>query len=117
MRLFDSVIDSFQLKGNFKGTMTRSDFWYLHLSLFVLLALCGVFFLSFAEVFNAPGIMSGFTGACLFAYLCLPSAYARRLHDLGKSGWWQLVPIYSVILVLMPSINSDSSSTEADYEV
>lgn len=26
----------------------------------------------------------------LFCFVCI---YAKRLHDMGKSGWWQIVPI------------------------
>jgi len=28
--------------------------------------------------------------AALYASVCL---YAKRLHDMGRSGWWQLLPI------------------------
>ena len=27
----------------------------------------------------------------------------RRMHDVGKSGWFILVPIYNLVLVLSPS--------------
>jgi uncharacterized membrane protein YhaH (DUF805 family) len=97
--------------------MTRSDFWFLHLYLIVLLTLNCIFFLTLASVFNEPGILGGFYISIFLAWLCLPSANARRLHDVGKSGWWQLVPIYSLILFLMPSINENSSSTEANYKI
>lgn len=30
------------------------------------------------------------------------SVGCRRMHDLGRSGWWQLVPIYNVYLACQP---------------
>ena len=105
------------MKGDFKGTMTRSDFWFLYLYLLVLLAFTGIFFFSLSSFFDAQGVLSGFYIAVLLAQLCLPAANARRLHDVGKSGWWQLVPVYSLILFLMPSVSSNPSSTEANYDI
>lgn len=31
----------------------------------------------------------------------------RRSHDVGKSGWWILVPFYSLYLMFKPSISSE----------
>jgi uncharacterized membrane protein YhaH (DUF805 family) len=32
----------------------------------------------------------------------LIAAGVRRLHDVGKSGWYLLIPIYNLILALTP---------------
>ena len=40
--------------------------------------------------------------------LLIPSVLAvqvRRMHDVGKSGWFILVPIYSLFLYVQPSVN------------
>jgi uncharacterized membrane protein YhaH (DUF805 family) len=36
----------------------------------------------------------------------------RRMHDVGKSGWYCLIPIYNFILAL-----TDSESGENEYGV
>jgi uncharacterized membrane protein YhaH (DUF805 family) len=40
-----------------------------------------------------------------FLALFIPSIAVgcRRMHDVGRSGWFQLVPIYNLILALTPS--------------
>jgi uncharacterized membrane protein YhaH (DUF805 family) len=36
-------------------------------------------------------------------WLPLLSAGVRRLHDVGKSGWFYLVPIYNIVLLASAS--------------
>jgi uncharacterized membrane protein YhaH (DUF805 family) len=40
-----------------------------------------------------------------FLALFIPSIAVgcRRMHDVGRSGWFQLIPIYNLILALTPS--------------
>jgi uncharacterized membrane protein YhaH (DUF805 family) len=35
----------------------------------------------------------------------------RRSHDVGKSGWWILVPFYSIYLMFKPSIPEEPTDT------
>jgi uncharacterized membrane protein YhaH (DUF805 family) len=39
------------------------------------------------------------------------AAQIRRSHDVGKSGWWILVPFYSIYLMFKPSIPEDPTDT------
>lgn len=34
---------------------------------------------------------------------------AKRCHDVGKSGWWQLIPLYSFIIIF---IEGDKGANE-----
>jgi len=46
------------------------------------------------------GLVIGFLIVCgILLSLTLISVSIRRMHDLDKSGWWILVPVYSWILV------------------
>ena len=74
---------------NFEGRATRAEYWWW--ALFALLG--GV----------ATGILdslgAGFTQSLFNLAILIPgfALGARRLHDIGKSGWWQL--LYLLILV------------------
>ena len=77
---------------NFSGRSRRSEYWYAYLFLCIL---------SFAVGLVAPdlsGILS------LLIWLPSLSLSFRRLHDIGKSGWWgliSLIPLAGPILLLI----------------
>jgi uncharacterized membrane protein YhaH (DUF805 family) len=47
-----------------------------------------------------------FVGNLLVAGLTLPyiSCAARRMHDVGKSGWFMLIPLFNIILALSQTV-------------
>ncbi|WP_426145570.1 DUF805 domain-containing protein [Polaromonas sp. DSR2-3-2] len=74
----------------FSGRASRSEFWWFFL--FQLLVMIAVSMISE----KLPGLVN--------LALLLPSLAvgARRLHDIGKSGWWQLLMISGIgFLVLL----------------
>lgn len=48
------------------------------------------------EMAIAMPLMSGYL---VVAYLLIPQG-AKRCHDLGHSGWWQLIPGYILVMLL-----------------
>jgi uncharacterized membrane protein YhaH (DUF805 family) len=54
------------------------------------------------------GGLSGFENlsGLVFLAMIVPmlSCGARRMHDVGKSGWFQIVPIYNLFLLVQPSL-------------
>jgi uncharacterized membrane protein YhaH (DUF805 family) len=81
----------------FTGRATRSEYWYFFLFNFLIacgLAIIGAFvhFLMVLYFLYALGVL-------------LPSLAVgiRRLHDIGKSGWWlfiALVPLLGALYLL-----------------
>lgn len=74
----------------FNGRATRSEFWWF--TLFVILVAAALVYVS--EIL----------GSVFLIAMLLPSlaAGSRRLHDSGKSAWWQLfllVPVAGIILL------------------
>lgn len=96
-------INAFKLYGVFSGRSTREEYWMFTLIyLLVYFALAAVAFLLESELFQIV-----LTILSLGVIIPSLSITARRLHDIGRSGWWQTSPylgmIFSVIGVLQES--------------
>jgi uncharacterized membrane protein YhaH (DUF805 family) len=76
---------------NYEGRATRSEYWYFILYNIVVYALLwGLSFID-ASLVIVPMIY------ILVSYLPTFSVTARRLHDVNKSGWFQLISFIPVI--------------------
>lgn len=75
----------------FQGRSRRSEYWYF--VLFYLLIFVALFLLDYGLGTYSPKIELGLFSGIFSLLLLLPSVAvaARRLHDTGKSGWWQLI--------------------------
>ena len=95
MSFGDAIRTCFTKYATFTGRARRSEFWY-----FVLFgALLGI-------VTNIVdrGIGSMVTGSLVALALLVPrlAVGTRRLHDTGRSGWWQLLGL--TIIGIIPLI-------------
>lgn len=86
---------------NFNGRARRSEYWWyvlaIDIAIFVIGGILGTA-LNGQAADSALRILSGVTTV---AFL---SCEVRRLHDIGKSGWWLLiglVPIVGAILLIV----------------
>src|SRR5687768_5564545 len=77
----------------FSGRARRSEYWY-----FVLFNIIVSIILSVIGTTMKTTILSNIYALAVF----LPglAVGVRRMHDVGKSGWYLLIPIYSLILAL-----------------
>lgn len=80
---------------NFRGRAALSDFWWF--MLFSVLAL-------FISVFVGGvlgEVVAGIVGTLVLVFLFLPmlSMAVRRLHDVGRSGWWLPLAITGIGLI------------------
>jgi uncharacterized membrane protein YhaH (DUF805 family) len=69
----------------FDGRASRSEFWW--------------FFLFQLIVIMVLSVLLSFLGTIASLALLLPglAAAVRRLHDIGKSGWWILIGLIPLI--------------------
>ena len=78
----------------FEGRASRSEFWP-----YFFIYMVGSFILDVStEATQIPilGIITLIVS--LGGMLPMISVGCRRMHDINKSGWWQLIPIYNLIL-------------------
>ena len=87
----------------FDGRATRSEYWY-----FILFNIIINIFLSIIDEIATDGIL----GIVYLLAVLIPSiaVATRRLHDINKSGWWQLIAIIPLIgfIVLIVFYCTDS---------
>ncbi|MBI3444208.1 MAG: DUF805 domain-containing protein [Magnetospirillum sp.] len=83
--------------GTFRGRAARSEFWWFYL--FTIL-------LSWGATLVGNSMSEGMgTGLPMVVNLALMvptfAAGCRRLHDIGKSGWWQLLILTVIGIILL----------------
>ncbi|MGB0894677.1 MAG: DUF805 domain-containing protein [Parashewanella sp.] len=90
----DYFIGCFKKYADFTDRARRAEFWYFQL---------------FALIVNVVlSLIAEFTGVSIFGFIfsivvILPSLAvgARRLHDTGRSGWWQLIALIPLIGIIV----------------
>lgn len=82
---------------DFTGRARRSEFWYFFLFSFLVQVVASILDSILGTDFDtgSSGLIS--TIATLALFLPSIAVSARRLHDIGKSGWWQLLAIIPII--------------------
>lgn len=85
MTFGESIKTCFFKYADFNGRADRSEYWWFEL--FCLLVIVGA------------GMVNETLSNLVSLALALPSLAvgARRLHDINKSGWWQLLYLIPVI--------------------
>lgn len=76
----------------FEGRALRSEFWYFQLFLWIAGSLLYAVLQPVAYVFQLAVLLPNL------------AVGARRLHDIGRSGWWQLllfVPVIGIIVLII----------------
>ncbi|MEA3419994.1 MAG: DUF805 domain-containing protein [Campylobacterota bacterium] len=121
----------------FSGRASRSEFWYFILFYFIISILFSVldtvlgtnytYEVAANTLVTAGGEMASATVTQTIGYLSslfgllmfIPSIAIsiRRLHDIGKSGWWLLISLIPIIgfFVLIYFYVQDSQPGENEY--
>lgn len=103
-------IDVIKRYFDFNGRARRQEFWMFSLINFVILVVLAIV----ANMIDFPYLMNLYQLAVLLPSL---GVGARRLHDTGKSGWWQLIGIVPLIgiIVLIVFWAKDSDPGDNQY--
>ena len=84
--------DGFNRFADFSGVSTRAQYWYFVLSTTIATVIAQIAFGDF-----------GGNVVSLITLLPTIAVAVRRMHDVGKSGWFISVPIYNLVLAVSPS--------------
>jgi uncharacterized membrane protein YhaH (DUF805 family) len=106
---FDNAIRTvYQKYAIFDGRAGRPEFWWFNLYAVLTNVAITVVFAAFAVTVDAMGEVAFHGVVALLWSLAnlLPSlaVSVRRLHDIGKSGWWlliTLIPLAGVIIFIV----------------
>ena len=91
MSFGESIRVCFNKYADFNGTASRPEFWWFQLFIILVAAALGLFSTTLASLFYLAVLLPDL------------AVGARRLHDTGKSGWWQLlliVPLGIIVLIV-----------------
>ena len=90
--IIEATKDGLNRYADFSGVSSRSQYWYFTLA-------------SFLASLAASIVAGDMVGNLVSLITLLPSIAVaiRRMHDVGKSGWFILIPIYNLILLVTPS--------------
>ncbi len=97
MNLQEAVRSVLSQYATFTGRARRSEFWFWELATIIASIVTSVI----DQIIGIP-----LTGAVVGLAVIIPglAVGARRLHDIGKSGWWQLlvfIPIVGWIILIV----------------
>ena len=92
-----------------KGRARRSEYWWFF-GFYILLNIL-LFVTAFLICHTTVMIeVFYFSIIALFLLFLLPitAVAIRRAHDSGRSGWMLFVPIYNIVILLLPSDSDDN---------
>jgi uncharacterized membrane protein YhaH (DUF805 family) len=92
----NAISSCFSKYATFSGRATRSEYWFFYLFYIIIYAVGAI---------ASAVVGSEFLVYLFIAPLFLPvlAAGIRRMHDVGRSGWFILVPIYNLVLLCTAS--------------
>jgi len=97
MNMIEAIKSVFSQYVGFKGRARRSEYWYFFLFNFIVALVLGII----GQVIGNTILSTLWSLAVILPGIAVG---IRRLHDIGKSGWWLLisfVPVVGTILLIV----------------
>jgi uncharacterized membrane protein YhaH (DUF805 family) len=112
MSFQDAVRTCLQQKyADFSGRARRSEYWWFALFTGLAILVLEILFVVLGQASSALQAIFGLLVVIAALAVIVPglAVGARRLHDTGKSGWWQLlnlVPFGGIVLLVFYVLDS-----------
>jgi len=89
---------AWQRATDFSGRSRRKEYWYFTLFNAIVIIFIALFAVAFSDQGKPAilpfGVMMAY---CLALFVPSLSVTIRRLHDIGKSGWWYFIAFVPLI--------------------
>lgn len=103
---------------DFEGNLGRANFWIIFLGLFlfidVFLVALDVIIFGWDPFYDYSDWLSYYWIATYFTLLPTLAIGARRLHDTGRSGWWQLLYLTIIGIAVLIIFWAQETKQEKD---
>ena len=101
-------LDAFRKYADFAGRTTRQQYW-MYILIYVVISVV----LSIIDAAIGTAVLS----AIFSVVMLVPSISiaTRRLHDIGRSGWWQLIgliPLLGIIILIVFLVQDSHGDNE-----
>ncbi len=99
MNMGQAITSCMRKYATFSGRASRSEFWWFYL--FCVLLSWGTQIVGYALASISPVLAVLPLVVTLVLLLPQFAVACRRLHDVGRSGWWQLLVLTGVGIILL----------------
>lgn len=87
---------------NFSGRARRKEYWMFALVNMLITLLLGLLCGGLIALTGAPQFMFIYIGYSFLVIVPSIAVSVRRAHDSDHSGWWMLLPLYNLFLLIAP---------------
>lgn len=95
---------------NFKGRARRKEYWMFQLFNFLIAFSLGVVAGIVDLVSKSGNLWLDGTNLAYTLFIFLPSLAVgvRRIHDIGRTGWWVIVPVVGLVFLFFKTQPQDN---------
>lgn len=101
---------------DFKGRARRKEYWLFFIAaalLNIIALVCDLAIIGFTEYQTYYGL---YIAASLLSITPLLAAGSRRLHDIGRTGWWQLLWVIPFLLCVVALVIANMYAIKSDIK-
>ena len=93
--MLEAIQDGFKRYSDTSGRSTRPQFWYFFLFYIIVNFLSSIIFSDLIDLIVSIAIFIPYIAAAI-----------RRMHDVGRSGWFIIVPIANIVFLASATKNT-----------
>ena len=90
--MLEAVQDGFKRFSDINGRSTRPQFWYFFVFYIIVSLASSLIFSDLIDLIVSIAIFIPYIAAAI-----------RRMHDVGRSGWFIIVPIVNLVFLASPT--------------